>query len=411
MPEFLSLVSPEDAFSLLINQLDPVIKSRTMATEKSLGKINALDIISPQDLPDFRRSTVDGYALLAKDSHGASETLPAYLKLAGEVMMGGSPEFSISAKKCALIHTGGMLPEGTNAVIMLEDTQSLPSGEIEIFRGVAPGENVIEVGEDVSKGEVVIPKGTRLRSAEIGGLMALGITTLETVKPPVFAIISSGDEVIPPDQKPKPGEVRNINSFTLGTLIEEYGGEFIHYGIIPDNRQAMTNALENALRDCDHLIVTAGSSASSRDLTAEIMNNLGDPGVLVHGISIKPGKPTILALAGEQIMIGLPGNPVSALVVAKILVGPIIEVYLGIENRRPSPSTPALLTVNVASQAGREDWIPVQLSETSPGEYRAEPIFGRSNLIFVLAKADGLVKIPSAVTGLDAGASVIVLLL
>ena len=406
MPEFLSLVSPEAALSLLFNHLDPVLRDEDTATERGLGKVTAENIISPQDLPEFRRSTVDGYAIMARDSHGASESLPAYLKLAGEVLMGNEPGFDLDDKECALIHTGGMLPKAANAVVMLEDTQVLDNGEIEIYRSVASGENLIEIGEDVPEGGTVIPKGTRLRPAEIGGLLALGITKIKTVIPPKFGIISSGDEVIQPDQKPKPGEVRDINSYTLGALISELGAEAIHYGIIPDNRENLREIIQIGLQECDHLIVTAGSSASSRDLTADVMNELGDPGVLVHGVSIKPGKPTIFALAGEKVMIGLPGNPVSALVIAYILVKPIIQAYLGLENRKFSASIPAKLTMNVPSQAGREDWIPVKLIEGKKEVFQAEPIFGRSNLIFLLAKADGLVKIPSPTTGLEAGAAV-----
>ncbi len=406
MPEFLSLVSPEAALALLFKHVQPVLGVEYTATEDAFGKVTAEDILSPQDLPEFRRSTVDGYAVKARDSHGASESLPAYLKLAGEVLMGSKAGFDLIDKECTLIHTGGMLPDGANAVVMLEDTQVLDAGEIEIFRAVAPGENVIEIGEDVPEGGIVITKGTRLRPAEIGGLMALGITKLKTVAPPKFGIISSGDEVIPPDQKPNPGEVRDINSYTLGALISELGAEVIHYGIIPDNRDDLKKTLKKGLQDCDHIIVTAGSSASSRDLTADVMNELGDPGVLIHGVSIKPGKPTIFALAGEKVMIGLPGNPVSALVIAYILVKPIIQAYLGLENRTISPSIPAILTMNVPSQAGREDWIPVRLIEGETGKFQAEPIFGRSNLIFLLAKADGLVKIPSPTTGLEAGGAV-----
>ncbi len=410
MPEFLSLVSPEEALSLLFSHVEPVPRNEYIRTEDALGRVTAEDIHSPQNLPEFRRSTVDGYAVKARDSHGASESLPAYLKLAGEILMGEEPEFDLENKECALIHTGGMLPEGANAVVMLEDTQVLDAGEIEIFRAVAPGENVIEIGEDVPEGGTVIVKGTRLRPAEIGGLMALGITNIKTVIPPKVGIISSGDEVITPDQKPGPGQVRDINSYTLGALLSELGAEPIHYGIIPDNRRNLRETLQKGLQDCDHIIVTAGSSASARDLTADVMNELAEPGVLVHGVSIKPGKPTIIALAGEKVMIGLPGNPVSALVIAYILVKPIIQVYSGLENRKMSASIPAKLTMNVPSQAGREDWIPVRLIKREEGKFDAEPIFGRSNLIFLLTKADGLMKIPSSTTGLEAGAAVSVFL-
>ncbi len=411
MPEFLTLVTPGEALVILFNVLNPEVKSEIVQTEQALGRVTTEDILSPQDLPDFKRSTVDGYAVLAKDTHGAGETLPAYLMIKDEVPMGDEPDFSLASQECALIHTGGMLPRDADAVVMVEDTQILESGEVEVFRAVAKGENVIEVGEDISAGDVVIPKGTRLRPAEIGGLMALGFTAVSTAIPPVIGILSSGDEIVSPSQKTKPGEVRDINSYTLAALIEDLGGDVVHYGIIADSRDEMLKALEKAQQECDHLIVTAGSSASTRDLTAEIMNTLGDPGVLVHGISIKPGKPTIFAVSGEKVMIGLPGNPVSALVIAIVLVSPIIEAYLGIRGSRPKPALSAELTVNISSQTGREDWIPVRVIRTPEGSFHAEPVFGRSNLIFILARSDGLIRIPAAATGLEAGTLVTVRLI
>lgn len=411
MPEFLSLVTPQEALDTLFSQLEVARTQETVSTDRALGKITAEDICSPQNLPDFKRSTVDGYALRARDTHGASEGLPAYLQLAGEILMGQEPGFSVSGSQCGLIHTGGMLPKGADAVVMLEDSQALENEEIEIYKPAATGDNLIEVGEDVEKGAVVIPRGTRLRPAEMGGLMALGITELNVVKPPLIGVISSGDEVIPPDRKPRAGQVRDINSYTLGAMLQDLGVRVHQYGIIPDNRDALRGVMVRALEECDHLIVTAGSSASARDHTAEIMNELGDPGVIVHGLHIRPGKPTILALAEKKLMIGLPGNPVSALVIAQVIVKPILEKWMGMEAPRPRPVVEAELTVNIASQAGREDWIPVRLIERSPGRWQAEPVFGRSNLIFVLARADGLIRIPPAVTGLETGAIVSVQLM
>ncbi|MEJ2412350.1 MAG: molybdopterin-binding protein [Anaerolineales bacterium] len=408
MPEFLSLVTPQEALQKLFTLVNLEPEPEETSTDRALGRVTSYDILSPQDLPDFRRSTVDGYAVLAKDTNGASESLPAYLQLAGEVNMGQPARLLLDSAECALIHTGGMLPENADAVVMLEDTQQLTAAEIEVYKPVAPGQNLIEIGEDVAAGDVVIPRGTKLGPAEIGGLMALGITSLETAKPPRIGIISSGDEVIPPYQVPTPGQVRDVNSYTLGSLIQKLGGIGIHYGIISDNRDDMREALAKGLQECDHLIVTAGSSASARDLTAEIMDELGDPGVLVHGLHIKPGKPTILALAGRQVMIGLPGNPVSALVIAQVLVKPIIERSLGVEDSGFLPTLDAELTVNISSQAGREDWIPVKVVKDSGAGFRAEPVFGRSNLIFILVRADGLVRIPPAVTGLEAESTVTV---
>jgi molybdopterin molybdotransferase len=406
MPEFLKLVTPERALDILFRTVSPKIKVETVPTQSAVGKILAEDIQSSQDLPDFRRSTVDGYAVKSRDTHGASESLPAYLKLLGEVKMGGTPDFNLNQQECGLIHTGGMLPAGSDAVVMLEDTQSLDTGEIEIFHSAAKGENVIEIGEDIKTGEMIMPRGTRLRPQEIGGLLGLGVLKVQVSKRPVIGILSSGDEVIPPDQVPEPGEVRDINSYTLGALIEEIGGEVVHYGIISDSRKDMLEAVKKASNECDHLIVTAGSSASARDITAEIFNEMGNPGVLVHGISIKPGKPTIFAVSGDQILIGLPGNPVSALVIAMVLVKPIIEKCLGYSATRPMPMLTAELSTNIPSQAGREDWIPVRIRQKSQDKIIAEPVFGRSNLIFVLVRSDGLIRIPAPSLGIEAGSMV-----
>jgi molybdopterin molybdotransferase len=357
--------------------------------------------------------------------------------------MGDAPKSALEPGQCMTIHTGGMLPEGADAVVMLECTQqtkpsegseidvgsgltSSPQGgpdpnekEIEILRAVAEGENVIAIGEDVSQGQVVQPKGSLMRPAEIGGMMALGITQLRVSKKVRVGLISSGDEVIPPEQAPRPGQVRDVNTYTLGALVTQSGGEPVFYGIVGDKFEALKTTAAKALAECDAVIITAGSSASIRDMTADVIDQLGEPGVLVHGINTRPGKPTILGVCDGKAVIGLPGNPVSALVNGYMLVVPLIEHLLG-QTPHPKATIQAQLTVNLPSQAGREDWWPVCLKTPSPlqGEgrdegpsYLADPIFGKSNLIFTLAAADGLLRIPPDATGLSAGEMVEVLLL
>jgi molybdopterin molybdotransferase len=381
-----------------------------------LGRVLAEDIRAPHPLPDFQRSTVDGYAVRSGDTHGASDSLPAYLTLIGEVPMGDAPTFEIRAGQCALIHTGGMLPNGSDAAVMLEYTQSVQKTEIEIFRAVADGENVIRIGEDVTQGQLTQARGSLMRPAEIGGLMALGITQVNVMRKIRVGLISTGDEVIDPAKSPRPGQVRDINSYTLGALIEKNGGEPLRYGIIPDQFDALKNAAAKALSECDVVIVTAGSSASARDMTADVIRLLGEPGVLVHGINTRPGKPTILGVCNGRAVIGLPGNPVSALVNGYLFVVPVIEKLLG-ALPRPKPAVLARLTVNLPSQAGREDWWPVRLllpehsAAQSKDNYDADPIFGKSNLIFTLAAADGLLRIHPDATGLSAGEIVEVLLI
>ncbi|MFN3491009.1 MAG: gephyrin-like molybdotransferase Glp, partial [Anaerolineales bacterium] len=388
----------------------------------------------PHPLPEFSRSTVDGYAVKSKDTFGATDSLPAYLNLIGEVPMGEAPSFDIESGQCALIHTGGMLPKNADAVVMLEYTQHVvgagfsrtarddlaPTNEIEIFKSVADGENVIRVGEDVAQNQLVIPKGTVIRPAELGGLMALGIMSLRVAKLVQVGIISTGDEVIEPSQTPKPGQVRDVNSYTLSALIQKCGGEAKRYGIISDQFEALKEAALKALSECDVVIITAGSSASTRDITAEVINQLGAPGVLVHGINTRPGKPTILGVCSGKAVIGLPGNPVSALVNGYLFVAPVVEKLLGVLPK-PKASVQAKLTVNLPSQAGREDWFPVKLAisgqrsaisaQQSAVGYEAIPIFGKSNLIFSLASADGLLKIHPDATGLSAGEIVEVMLI
>jgi molybdopterin molybdotransferase len=414
MPEFLQLLPPQDALDNLLVALNRSRAERRVLDEEidlhqALGRVTVEAILAPHPLPSFARSTVDGYAVRAVDTYGASDGLPAYLNVIGEVPMGRAPEFDIQPYECALIHTGGMLPESADAVVMVEHTQSVRPGEVEILRAAAVAENVLEIGEDVSTGQEVIPAGTQLRPAEIGGLAGLGIVRVRVARQPRVAIISSGDEVVPPQMDIQPGQVRDVNAYTLAALVRETGGDPIHYGIVTDDATAMETTARKAMESCDLVVITAGSSASTRDLTATVINRLGKPGVLVHGVNVRPGKPTILAVCDGKAMIGLPGNPVSALVIAGLFVVPVIRSLMGVRSERPKAALTAQLTLNLASTAGREDWIAVRLVKGESG-YQAEPVFGKSNLIFTLSRADGLVRIPPDATGLSAGQMVDVIL-
>jgi molybdopterin molybdotransferase len=402
MPEFLNLLPPGEALQALLSNLSIRIEEEEVETPKSLGRVTAVGISAKIPLPSFPRSTVDGYAVRAMDTHGASEQLPAFLRVVGEIHMGSEPGFTITMGECGLIHTGGMLPEGADSVVMVEHTQSIYDEDIEVMRSVAVGENVLKVGEDVAKGQQVMEAGTFLGPAEIGGLMGLGITRVRVYQKPRVGILSTGDEVIPPEQELKPGQVWDINSYSLAALVEKSGGIPVLYGILSDQFNQLKEGILHALSECDMVVVTAGSSASVRDLTANVINEIGEPGVLVHGVNVRPGKPTILAVCNGKVVIGLPGNPVSGLVIARLFVVPVIAAFQGTRHSPPDAVVYARLTVNLASQSGREDWIPVRLL-TKADEYLAEPIFGKSNLIFTFAKADGLVRIPPDDTGFNAG--------
>lgn len=436
MPQFLTLLPPDEARALLLSHLPTgTVDSEPVSVIASLNRTLAEDIHAPHPLPQFERASVDGYAVRARDTFGASDSQPAYLTLIGEAPMGDAPAFEIGTGQCALIHTGGMLPNGADAVVMLEYTQQIvgagsprPNGiiyktgredlaptktEIEIFRAVAEGENVIHVGEDMAENQVILPHGRVMRPAEIGGLLALGITSARVSRLVKVGIISTGDEIISPEETPKPGQVRDINSYTLSALIEKSGGVAKRYGVIRDQFHSLKDAAAEALSECDVVVITAGSSASTRDMTADVIRSLGEPGVLVHGINTRPGKPTILGVCNNKAVIGLPGNPVSALVNGYLFVVPVIEKLLG-TLPRPKPTVLARLTVNLSSQAGREDWWPMTIivnRRSSIVDYEADPIFGKSNLIFTLANADGLLRIPPDATGLSAGEMVEVMLL
>lgn len=409
MPEFLTLRPPASALDLLLRHLAKKGSQEWIGIDEALGRVTAMPIIAASPLPAFPRSTVDGYALRAADTYGASESLPAYLSLVGEIPMGAATELAMPPGSCALIHTGGMLPRTADAVVMLEHTQAVNPGNVEIMKAAAPGENVIRIGEDVESGQQVIPAGIRLRAAEIGGLAALGVTRVAVTRKPRVAILSSGDEVLPLEAELLPGQVHDVNSFSLSALVVRYGGQPISYGVFPDQTEVLEAAAGKALKECDIVVFTAGSSASTRDLTAQVISGLGAPGVLVHGVNVRPGKPTILGVCDGKAVIGLPGNPVSALVIAGLFIAPLIEHQLGLVKKRPRPSVPARLMVNIASLAGREDWIPVQLALGEEG-YQAQPVFGKSNLIFTLARADGMLCVPADATGLQAGEMVEVFL-
>ena len=402
--ELFHVLAPDAAWERFREHLHPHVRTERVNTEEALDRVLAEDVFAPHDLPLFRRSTVDGYAVAAQDTYGASPGLPAYLEVVGEVPMGQAPQIDIGVGEAAIVHTGGMLPESADAVVMLENTQPVEGGGIEVFQPVAPGENVIQVGEDIRKGDPVLARGHRLRPQDIGGLMALGITEVTVAVPPRVAIISTGDEVIPPEEMPGPGQVRDINSYTLSALTLRAGGIPWRLGIIPDRADALREALHTAKAEADIIVLSAGSSVSARDMSAQEINALGRPGVLVHGVSTKPGKPTILAVCDGTPVVGLPGNPVSAMVNFTRFVTPTIHLWLGKQPERVC-TVEARLARNVPSVAGREDVVQVRLEERD-GDLWAVPVFGKSNLIYTLIRSDGYFVIPLDSNGVAEGSVV-----
>lgn len=402
MPELFTLVPPDEARAILFQHLPVSIQAETISTADALGRVTAAPLRSPMALPAFPRSTVDGYAVRAADTLGASESLPAYLTVVGEVLMGQAATVKVGPGQTAVVHTGGMIPPGSDAVVMVERTQKLDDQDIEVLRSVAVGENIINVGEDVLEQEEILPAGHLLRPQDVGGLLAVGLTEISVSRRPRVALIATGDEVIPPDRPLGPGQVHDINTYTLSGLVTQAGGEPWTLGIIPDRFETLKAAAAQALAETDVVVVSAGSSVSVRDVTGDVINELGQPGVLVHGISFRPGKPTVLAVCDGKPVFGLPGNPVSAMVVFSLLVTPTLWRWQGLAHL-PEPHTlKARLARNVASVAGREDRVQVRLEQRDDGLW-AGPVFGKSNLIFTLVKADGMIKVPLDQTGLSAG--------
>lgn len=406
MPEFFKLMTHQDAFTQLKNGIEYNLNMEEIPTLESLDRITANALVSPEDLPAFRKSTVDGYSVRATDTFGASPSLPAYLEIAGEIPMGYTSVPSISIGQAFKAYTGGMVATNSDAVVMEEHTQIAGKTTIEVTHPVASGENIIDVGEDIRKNDHILPEGHLIRSQDIGGLIALGIMNITVIKKPLIGIISTGDELVNPSIAPAEGQVRDINTYTLSALIQKAGGTAIQIGIIKDDYQQQFEAAKQALNNTDLLIFSAGSSISNRDLTSTVINNLGNPGVIAHGISIKPGKPTIVGIVNNKPVFGLPGNPVSAMVVFNLLVRPSIYFASGCVNPPSLAIIPAILTKDVPSSSGREDHIQVKLEISKNGDLYADPLFAKSNLIHSLVKADGTVTVPFDEGGLYSGTKV-----
>lgn len=378
---------------------------------ETYGRILAEDIVSDVDLPDFARSTMDGYAIKASSSFGASESIPAFLNIKGSVLMGEVPDFSIGTGEAAKISTGGMLPEGANSVVMVEYTEAIDDLTIEVYKSVAPGQHIVEIGEDFKKKELILQKGCKIRAQETGLLAAFGYETVPVYKKPVVAVISTGDEVVPINKKPTMGSIRDINSYSLSSLIKEAGAKPLLMGIVEDNFDSLCNYSKDALNKADMVIVSGGSSVGTRDFTIDTLSSLTDTEILVHGISISPGKPTILAKSGDKPFWGLPGHVVSAMIVFKVVVKKFIEQISGLEPKfRRDFQIQAYLARNISSAQGRVDYIRVKLV-TKENKLTAEPVLGKSGMINTMIKADGLVTIGLDDEGLEKGTLVQVLLI
>ncbi len=397
MPEFLKVLNYEIASQLVRDNFPPQA-IEYVPLEACNTRILALDVTSPEDMPAFNRSTVDGYAVRAEDTFGSSESLPGMLYYVDTVRMGKKPQFTIASGQCAWIPTGGMLPPGSNAAVMVEYCEKLGDDTILVSRPVAPGENVMYQGEDIGLGTVVFRAGKIMKAQDIGLLASLGIERVPVFKPYKLGIISTGDEVIPLHQTPAPGQVRDVNSYAIAAAIESRGAVPQRYPLVEDDRASLRQAVAKALGENDIVIMSGGSSVGAADYSLEVMLSFPEAEMIFHGIAVKPGKPTIGVRVGQQLIIGLPGHPVSALMVFNILCAQVI-------NPGAVQQVDAQITVNVASQPGRDDFIPVQIGGTKE-KREAKPLLGKSGLMSILAQADGYVHIPYEKQGIKAGETV-----
>lgn len=416
MIELMTLTPVEQARQAFLDGCRPASTgTEVVSLIAALGRVLAQDVTATSDVPGFTRSTVDGYAIRAVDTFGAGDGLPSYLEIRGEVLMGEAPGFRLSPGEAARIPTGGMLPDGADAVAMLEHSEALSETTVGITRPVAPGENTIAAGSDIARGEILLRRGHRLRPQDIGALAGLGYAEVQVFRRPAVAIIATGDEIVPPDIEPGPGQVRDMNTYSLAAAVTADGGDPRPLGIIRDEYSRLYAAVRDALGH-DLVLILGGSSVGARDATARVIVDLGPPGVLVHGVALKPGKPTILGLAGTVPVVGVPGHPVSALVVYDVFLRPAIRRLAGeaetsgVQGRgRVGGQVQAVLTRNVPSTTGREEYVRVAIRGEGD-RILADPIPGESAMISTMVRADGLVRVPAGREGLAAGSMVSVML-
>jgi molybdopterin molybdotransferase len=410
------VVSRDEAIRRLAAHLiAPALRTEHLPLSASLGRVLAQDIVAQEDLPPFDRSTMDGYAVRAADTFGAAESLPALLTITGDIPMGALPDRSITKGECMRIATGGALPSGADAVVMLEHAQAVDDGHIEVVKAVAPRENVSFKGEDVGRGDAVLSAGHRLRPQDMAVLASLGVTTVPVLERPQVAIISTGNEIVPADREPGPAQIRDSNSYALEGLISLAGGVARKRGILPDDYGKLRAALEAAITESHIVLFTGGSSVGTADFTAKVINDLGHPGVLVHGVALKPGKPLIAGIvpgpAGPVPVFGLPGHPVAVAVCFDLFVRPVLEQFSGVRVPAGLEGIPAARTVraklarSIASTPGREDHVRVSLEKRDEG-LTAVPVFGASGLISTLVKAVGTVVVPVQSIGIESGEEV-----
>ena len=397
----LSVKTPEEVLALIESEFVPVAETEMVSLCAAVGRVLAEAIAATEYVPDFDRSTVDGYAVRARDTFGCTDAIPAILSQQGEVLMGQGAEFALKKECCVAVPTGGAIPEGADSVVMIEYTEDYGDGTIGITKSVAPGQNMIFRGDDVFPGKVILQKGRVLRAQDIGALAAIGCVQVPVVKQLTVGVISTGDELVPPEVKPGPGQVRDVNSPMLEAILAGVGVNVINYGIVIDDEALLQEKVTKAVAECDAVLLSGGSSVGVKDAACRIIESMGK--LLLHGIAIKPGKPTILGKAGVKPLVGLPGHPVAAYFITKLFVLPLLERLMG--RKQEIYTVSAKLTENISANHGRAQYHCCHL-ERKDGELYAYPIRGKSGLITTLAGADGYFCIDRDCEGLPQNAEV-----
>ena len=397
----LHVKTPEEVLALIEREFAPLGERETVSLSAAMGRVLAQDIAATEYVPDFDRSTVDGYAVRARDTFGCTDAIPAILPLQGEVLMGEGAEFTLNPEECVAVPTGGAVPRGADSVVMVEYTEDYGDGTIGVSKSAAPGQNMIFRGDDVFPGKVVLEKGRVLSSQDIGALAAIGRIAVPVAKKLKIGVISTGDELVPPEAVPGPGQVRDVNSPMLEAMLTAFGAEVHNYGIVIDDEKLLSEKVHAAVAECDAVLLSGGSSVGVKDAACRIIESMGS--LLLHGIAIKPGKPTILGKTDEKPLVGLPGHPVAAYFITKIFILPLLARLMG--RKQEGYTTTARVTESISANHGRAQVHCCRLQRRD-GHLWASPIRGKSGLITTLAGADGYFIIDRDCEGLPQGAEV-----
>jgi putative molybdopterin biosynthesis protein len=404
--QFLEVVSADEARARFARHVDASpLAGEQVTLAQALGRVLADDVYAPIDVPPFDRSNVDGFALRAVDTIGATDTVPRRLMLNPEVIVcGHAPTLPVSSGSATTIATGGVVPRGADAVVMVEQTELIEHAEgasIDVRRAVAPGQFVSYAGSDIARGEIVLRRGARIGSREIGMLAACGIATVAVVRRPKVAVLSTGDELVVPGNPLKPAGVYDSNGAIIAAAIAEAGGEPVSFGAFRDDEAALRIAVTLALGECDMVILSGGTSKGAGDLSHRVISKLGEPGIIVHGVALKPGKPLCLAVASNKPIAILPGFPTSAIFTFHAFIAPLIRARAGLPPEAAA-TLEADVPIRIASELGRQEFVLVALVEGAEGPV-AFPIAKGSGSVTSFSQADGFIAIDALSTALDAG--------